>query len=176
MLCVLLVAAAATAWVAASRLGDARDRAAAAADDRTAVRDRLAVLAAAGGAEASAAIGERGADPELNRRLRDAASAAGLAGQLVSIEPSEPRPVAGSDRAEAMIFLHFEQTSVRGVVAFLRRLAETAPNVRPAGIELAEAAAVTGPAPDSSAETWSVDLTLAYDVLLAPKGSRAAPE
>jgi hypothetical protein len=183
MLCLLIVAAVAATWVSASILLDARARAFAAADDLRVVQTQLADLAAAGGAEpslsAQGAAGRGAADPELNRRLRDAASFAGAGGQLASIEPSEPRPLEGSDRAELLLFLHFDRATLRSVVTFLKRLSSTAPGVRPASIELAAdagAGPAATPSPGDSAETWLVDLTLSYEVLLPPKGTRATPE
>ncbi len=181
MLCLLIVAAAAAAWVSASRLLDARGRAFAAAEDLRVVQSQLADLSAAGGAEPSPSsaggAGRGGADPELNRRLRDAASFAGAGAQLASIEPSEPRPLEGSDRAELLLFLHFDRATLRSVVTFLQRLSSTAPGVRPASIELAaDAGSAASPSPGESAETWLVDLTLSYEVLLPPKGTRAIPE
>lgn len=183
MLCLLIVAAAAAAWVSASILLDARARAFAAAGDLRVVQSQLADLAAAGGAEpsSSSAQGGRGgaADPELNRRLRDAATFAAAGGQLASIEPSEPRPLEGSDRAELLLFLHFDRATLRSVVTFLQRLSSTAPGVRAASIELAAdsgAGPAASPSPGDSAETWLVDLTLSYEVLLPPKGTRATPE
>src|SRR4051794_10913480 len=98
MLCLLIVVAAAAACVGASMLRDARASAFAATEDLHVVQTQLADLAAAGGAEPSSqgAGGRGAADPELNRRLRDAATFAGAGGQLTSIEPNEPRPIEGS--------------------------------------------------------------------------------
>ena len=84
----------------------------------------------------------------------------------------------GSDRAELLLFLHFDRATLRSVVSFLQRLSATAPGVRALQLNSPPmpAPGPAAPSPGDSAETWLVDLTLSYEVLLPPKGTRATPE
>jgi len=93
---------------------------------------------------------------DLNRRIRDAAGAAGISQNLSGIEPNRPVRLADSDYNELMVFLRFENVTVRQLSTFSHRLAAIDPACRIKSIEL--------DSPPDPADTthWTADLTLAY--------------
>ena len=93
---------------------------------------------------------------DLNRRIRDAATSAGISQNLSGIEPNRPVRVRETDYNELMVFLRFENVSVRQLSAFMHRLNANDPACRIKSIEL-------DASPDPSDTThWTSDLTLAY--------------
>jgi hypothetical protein len=93
---------------------------------------------------------------DLNRRIRDAATAAGISQNLSSVEPNRPVRVRDSDYNELMVFLRFENVSVRQLSTFMHRLSTVDPACRIKSIEL------DSPADPADTTNWTSDLTLAY--------------
>ena len=93
---------------------------------------------------------------DLNRRIRDAATVAGISQDLSGIEPNRPVRVRESDYNELMVFLRFENVSIRQLATFMHRLGSVDPACRVKSIEL--------DSPPDPADTthWTSDLTLAY--------------
>lgn len=93
---------------------------------------------------------------DLNRRIRDAATAAGISQNLSGIEPNRPLRLADSNYNELMVFLRFENVTIRQLSTFMHRLAAIDPACRVKSIELES--------PPDPADTthWTSDLTLAY--------------
>jgi hypothetical protein len=93
---------------------------------------------------------------DLNRRIREAASIAGIYDRLSGIEPNRPVRLRESDYNELMVFLRFENVSLRQLATFMQRLSAIDPACRIKSIELESP-------PDASDTTnWTSDLTLAY--------------
>ena len=93
---------------------------------------------------------------EMNRRIRDAATAANISDHLSGIEPNRPVRLEGSDYNELMVFLRFENVSVRQLATFMNRLGSVDPACRIKSIEL------DTPADPTDTTHWTSDLTLAY--------------
>ncbi len=107
---------------------------------------------------------------DLNRRIREAATAAGISDRLSGIEPNRPVRLRESDYNELMVFLRFENVSLRQLSTFMQRLSSIDPACRIKTIELESP-------PDASDTTnWTSDLTLAY-LTYAPReqNQREAP-
>ena len=62
------------------------------------------------------------ADPELNRRLSAAAVAAGISGELASIEPGQPTRVRQTDYTETPVYLRLSAVTLRQLLTFLTDL------------------------------------------------------
>jgi hypothetical protein len=107
-------------------------------------------------------------DPELNRRLSAAAVAAGIPGELASIEPGQPGRVRETDYTQTPVYLRLNAVTLRQLITFLRELTARDAAVRTRGIELAPPAAPPsgGAAQD---ELWTTDVTLSY-LTYAPRG------
>jgi hypothetical protein len=100
---------------------------------------------------------------QINRRLRDAATAAGVADKLVSIEPGEPNQVAGTDYQEMLVFLRLEPLPLRQLVTFLHAHAAADVAARTKAIELSMSR-------DRGVdEIWLADITLAYTSYAPPR-------
>ena len=93
---------------------------------------------------------------EMNRRIRDAATAANISDHLSGIEPNRPVRVEGSDYNELMVFLRFENVTIRQLSTFMHRLSSIDPACRIKSIEL------ESPPDASDTINWTSDLTLAY--------------
>jgi len=93
---------------------------------------------------------------DLNRRIRDAATAAAISQNLSSVEPNRPVRLRDSDYNELMVFLRFENVSVRQLSTFMHRLSTVDPACRIKSIEL------DSPADPADTINWTSDLTLAY--------------
>ena len=93
---------------------------------------------------------------DMNRRIRDAATAAGISQNLSGIEPNRPMRVRETDYNELMVFLRFESVSVRQLATFMHRLGSADPACRIKSIELDSAA------DPADVTHWTSDLTLAY--------------
>jgi hypothetical protein len=113
-------------------------------------------IVVAGGGSSSGAGDTAGANTQINRHLRDAATATGVAEKLVSIEPGEPNQVPGTDYQEMLVFLRLESIPLRQLVAFLHEhaVAEAASHAKT--IELSARRA------QGADDTWLADVTLAY--------------
>jgi hypothetical protein len=103
-----------------------------------------------------------GANAQINRHLRDAAAAAGVAEKLVSIEPGEPNQVAGTDYQEMLVFLRLESVPLRQLVTFLHAHAAADAAAHAKTIELSTAR-TRGPE-----DAWVADVTLAYTSYVPP--------
>lgn len=164
LLIALIVAAGALATLGFGRLQSQRRQALNSEADLQACLADLAAMSP--GVERSALSPQGEVDPELNRRLRSAADAAGLADQLASIDPLPPRPLRDTEYDEMLVVLHLNAATVKQVVTFLHQLSATDRAMRTKMIEMAtpETAGASGPpatqpAPD---ELWTTDVTLAY--------------
>ena len=93
---------------------------------------------------------------DLNRRIREAATAAGISDHLSGIEPNRPVRVRDSDYNELMVFLRFENVSIRQLSTFMHRLSSIDPACRIKAIEL------DSPPDPADTTNWTSDLTLAY--------------
>ena len=202
LLALLLILGLVACALAYGRMDKRRADAATAAADLAACRRDLAALSAAGFSPARAAPlagGDGGngesADPELHRRIRQAATVAGVPDRLVGIEPGEPRQLPNSDYAETLVFLRLEALTLRQLLTFLHHLAlaDEAGGFRTSQVELAlpgdgspgggdrEAigataadatpnAASAAKGAEAGAEAWSADVTIAYTVY-KPRGA-----
>ena len=112
-----------------------------------------------------------GKDPELNSRLSAAAVAAGISGELASIEPGTPARVKDADYTETKVFVRFGGVTLAELSTFLRELSAADSAVRTTSIELStpEVPATVAKRPG---EMWTCDLTLAY-LTFAPRGREA---
>ena len=98
-------------------------------------------------------------NPELNRRLHEAAIQAGMPEELASIDPGQPRQIRDTEYSETLVFLRLSSVTLRQLVTFLHWLSAHDPGVRTKSIELGS----TGSAPTEPAnETWTADVSLAY--------------
>jgi len=172
LLVALLVVAAVLAIYAFVRLQSAREAALAAAGDLTACQADLADLSRWRGVRTTGAP-VSAQDPELNRRLGAAAVAAGISGELASIEPGQPARVKDTDYTETPVFLRFGAVTLRELAGFLRELSAGDAAVKAKTIELSV------PAPDAAAaagnrpgELWTSDVALGY-LTYAPRGREA---
>jgi hypothetical protein len=153
LLVLLLVIAGVCAWISWSRLERLRESARMAETDLEVCCGYLRDLSSAG--SATTLTGAVDAS-ELNRRLRDAATAAGISDRLVSVEPSQPQRIENSDYRELPVFLRLESVNLRQLVAFLQQLGGSEAGCRTKLVTL-------DPAPgDQSPEQWSADVTLGY--------------
>jgi hypothetical protein len=166
LLVLVLLCAAVFLIFAMLRLAGARDDAAGSTGDLVICRADLADLAR-WRARRTTAAPLSAADPELNRRLSAASVAAGIPGELASIEPGQPNRVHDSDYTETPVYVRLEAVTLRQLVNFLSALTASDAAVRPKSIELATPAAP--PANASVGELWTTDLTLAY-LTYAPRG------
>jgi hypothetical protein len=98
--------------------------------------------------------------PELTRRLREAATAAGLA-EPPGSEPDNPKPIADSDYSEMLVFLHFQPLTIRQLTTFLHTLSRIDPSSRAKTIELRPPDATAPPAPPGE-ELWTADVSVGY--------------
>ncbi len=73
---------------------------------------------------------------DLNRRIREAATTAGISDHLSSIEPNRPARLRESDYNELMVFVRFENVSLRQSASFMQRLSTSDPGCRIKTIEL----------------------------------------
>jgi hypothetical protein len=104
-----------------------------------------------------------GANAQINRHLRDAATATGVAEKLVSIEPGEPNHVAGTDYQEMLVFLRLESVPLRQLVTFLHAHAAADAAAHAKTIELSTPRTRGG-----VDDVWVADVTLAYTSYAPP--------
>ena len=109
-----------------------------------------------GGASGPRASSAPDSNAQINRHLRNAAAAAGVAERLVSIEPGEPNQVPGTDYQEMLVFLRLEPIPLRQLVTFLHEHAAADAAARTKAIELSSAQN------QGAEDLWLIDVTLAY--------------
>jgi hypothetical protein len=110
--------------------------------------------------------------------LRDAATEAGAADKLASIEPGQPQRLAG-DYAQLPVFLRLEGLTMKQLTLFLHRLASLDPSSRAQSIELSVAGSGSGAGTGTGAgadtpeqpEMWDADVTVSY-LTFAPGDQR----
>src|SRR5688500_20348599 len=101
------------------------------------------------GADAGAGAAARAPDTSQHARvLREAATEAGAADKLASIEPGQPQRLAG-DYAQLPVFLRLEGLTMKQLTLFLHRLASLDPAPRAQSIQLSAAAGAAAGAPDA---------------------------
>jgi hypothetical protein len=155
LLLLLLLASAFAAAVSWSRLGKQRAAALAAQRDLAECRAYLLELGEVGGVSPAAQAPTVSAAPmEINRRLRDAAAAAGASDKLTSIEPGNAEAIG--DRTELSVFLHFEPITMRELVTFLHRLGAGGGGTRAKTVEL------EAPAGAEQSDVWIADVAIGY--------------
>jgi hypothetical protein len=99
---------------------------------------------------------------ELNQRLRQAATAAGLA-DAPGTDTGTAKPIGNTDYSEMAIFLRFEPLTIRQLTIFLHTLAETDPSLRATQIELSPPEDATAPgAKTAGEERWRADVAVGY--------------
>jgi hypothetical protein len=169
-LSVLLIAAVVGLLAAYSRLRSAAIAARAVRLDLAACQQDLADMG--GAAITDDTVTANPTDPEFNRRLRRAATVAGIPDEVVSIEPGVPRRVGETDFNETLVSLRLNTVTLRQLVTFLHELSSRDPAVRTRILELAAPAEPVGPSAAAADgafekeasvdENWSADVTLAY--------------
>jgi len=167
LLVLLVLCGAGLAVFALLRLGSARDEADRSQRDLAVCRADLADVAHWRAGRTTAAP-VNSADPELNRRLSAAAVAAGISGELASIEPGQPARVRQTDYTETPVYLRLNAVTLRQLLTFLTDLSAHDAAMRPKAIELAPPAAPPANQPPAP-ELWTTDVTLAY-LTYAPRG------
>ena len=168
LLALLLLAAAVLAVFSLLRMESAREDANASERDLAVCQEDLADLAKWRAVRTTGAP-TNSTDPELNRRLSAAAVAAGIPGELASIEPGQPNRVRETDYTETPVYLRLNAVTLRQLLTFLNELSASDAAVRAKTIELAPPA-VVGPAnPQTPGEFWTTDVALAY-LTYAPRG------
>jgi len=162
LLVLLLIAAAAVMGVAYARLGTARDRAALRQGDLTLCMADLTEMTSGAGPGIVVRAGVE--DPELNRRLRAAATIAGVPNELVSIDPGPARQVRDTDYDETVVFLRLDNVTLRQLVTFLHQLSDKDKALRTKMLQLAPSAqtGIVRPIVAPGGELWTADVTLAY--------------
>jgi len=154
ILVVLLVISAITAAIAFAQMQHNRTLAERQQND---LRQSLRLLADLESSKSPARlIATRLDGSEMNRRIRDAATAANISDHLSGIEPNRPVRLEGSDYNELMVFLRFENVTIRQLSTFMHRLSNVDPACRIKSIEL------ESPADPADTTNWTADLTLAY--------------
>lgn len=166
LLTLLLLATGATVAVAFLRLESLHDSAGAAQRDLQVCRSELAELAQWQSTRTTGAP-LNSSDPALNRRLTAAAVAAGISGELASIEPGQPIRLRDTDYSETPVYLRLNAVTLRQVANFLTDLSSHDAAVRAKTIELAIPSAP--PQPPSTVERWTTDIALAYQTY-SPRG------
>jgi hypothetical protein len=165
LLMLLAIVAAATALTSYLRLSKLRDDALAAREDLIACNGYLAEMGHTTATGGSSGNADEAGNPEINRRIREAATAASVA-EPSSIEPSVPRPVPNSDFSEVYVSLRFDSLTMRDLISFLHRLRATDPSSRAKTIELAPPEGTpTGVDREPIAEggeQWGADVGITY--------------
>jgi hypothetical protein len=103
--------------------------------------------------------------PQLNAKLREAATAAGLTDAPGS-EANAPQRLGGTDYSETTVYLRPEPLTMRQLTTFLVTLARIEPSARVKTIELsdpqAQGVAVPPGRGQNGEDVWVADLTVAY--------------
>jgi len=177
LLLLLVLAAGAASALAYSRLATARDRAALREHDLAICTTDLSAIASASGQGIVVRPGVD--DPELNRRLRAAATIAGVRNELASIDPGPARQVRDTDYDETVVYLRLDNVTLRQLVTFLHQLSSRDKALRTKSLQLAPPAptgiartqGATTSLKQESGELWSADVTLAF-LSYSPHGTK----
>ena len=170
LLAALVALLAIATTLAGVRLGAARDAALASERDYELCQADLRDLRAWQGT--TGASGDAtAANPELNRRIRQAATTAGIGDQLASIEPGTPTRARDSDALRTPIFLRLDGVTLRQVVTFVHELTAADASLRATGLEFATPPPGAGPVTIGQ-ELWTADLTLSESGV-APRAERS---
>lgn len=170
LLFAMVIAALVAAVPCWMRLASARSAANAAQRDLMACRSILADLKGADALRPPTP----GEAADVDRRVREAADAAGVRRNLSSVEPGLPRATPGGGTSEMPVFLRFESLALRDLCAFLVRLSADDPRSRVKSLELSPAAddaTARGPATTQPSERWTADVTIAYPVRAGAEGA-----
>lgn len=157
LLIALLVAAALAAGLGYSWQDKQRSAAALAAQDLAVCKAHIADLVRWNSGSASGPT-PAASSPDLNIRLRSAATEAGIPDQIASIDPGQPRQLQDADYAETLVSLRLNAVTIRQLVTFLHQLSEHDASVRAKSVGLGLPA---GQGADSVGDTWAADVTLA---------------
>jgi len=177
LLILLVLAAGAASALAYSHLQTARDHALLREHDLAICTADLSSIASASGQGIVVRPGVD--DPELNRRLRSAATIAGVGNELVSIDPGPARQVRDTDYDETVVYLRLDNVTLRQLVTFLHQLSSRDKALRTKSLQLAPPAPTgiaRAPLPattlkQESGELWTADVTLAY-LSYSPHGNK----
>ena len=168
----LVALSGATAAIACSRMSSLRDAAARADDDLTASRRYIKSIAGLQGAVGGRPLA--GADGvELNARLRESASAAGVGDRLIGVEPGHANRLRDSDFKEQLVFLRLEPVNLRQLATFLQDLSTRDPNCRTKSIDLSSPQRPA--ATPSPGDQWAADVGVAWQVY-SPRAAEAPPQ
>jgi hypothetical protein len=155
LLSLLIVAAGLAAAVAYARMDKFRDDAERARANLAGARASMAQIRAWRSSPGRATAATMDAS-QLSARLREAATAAGLADAPGS-EPDKPRRLGDSDYEEMPVYLRFEPLTLKQLTTFLVTLARIDPSSRAKSIELS-------PPTQGGAggDLWIADVTVGY--------------
>ena len=98
-------------------------------------------------------------NPELNRRVHAAAVDAGVPDSLASIDPGQPHQLKETDYSETLVFLRLNEVTLRQLITFLHQLSAHDASIRTKSVELG---IPPGQPANSSGDTWTADVTLAF--------------
>ena len=162
LLGVLLLAGALAGVLAYGRMERMKEDATAAERDLVAATSSMREIARWRSSPSRAAAPGAMEIPQLNARLRQAATAAGLPDAPGS-EPGSPTRLEGGDYSELPVFLRFEPLTLKQLTSFLVALSRIDPSARARAIELSppEQAGTTADARDGE-ELWSAGVEVDY--------------
>ena len=158
LLLLLVVVSALCATVAYARMARQRDLA---LDARADLAECQALIAQMAGTSSTAIPATAPPDlGDLNRRIRAAATAAGLPeSALPSVESRQPMAVENSNLREMALFLGFDSMTLEQLATFLHRMTSADRSCTVETIELSVPETPDGKADDAR---WRADLQLAY--------------
>lgn len=164
LLSALLLATALSAAVAYARMAKFKDDARAARADAETVGQMLDDIRrwrTSPGRAAAVSV----ETPQLNARLREAATAAGLP-DVPGSEPGTPARLAASDYSEMPVYLDLGTVTMRQLTTFLTALARVEPSSRVKSIELTDPKQSGVPVPAATGqpaeEVWQTGVTVGY--------------
>jgi hypothetical protein len=163
LLGVLVVAAAGACLLGGLWLSGKRSAAQIAADNLAAAQSDLEAIRRmrmAPGQSVATALDA----PEVSKRIRQAATAAGL-DEPSSIEASPPARLGTTDYTETPVYLGLEPLTLKQLVTFLHHLCQLDPAARVRQIELSTPEPGTGaaaPATNQEEDVWTAGVAVGY--------------
>lgn len=171
LLVLLVVVSALCATVAYARMARQRGLA---RDARADLAECQALIARLAGTSSMAIPAAAPPDlGDLNRRIRAAATAAGLSeSSLPSVESRQPMPVENSNLREMALFLGFDSMTLEQLATFLHRMTSSDSSCSVETIELSVPETPDGKPDDAK---WRADLQLAYLIQPGNPGVSRSP-